>query len=119
MIDIYSKYDTDKNFEEGVIEINDDFEIFLQQIETILTTAKTEFLGDVFFGASLEEYIHTFSLNAQQLQFEITKMINTYCTLAGQFNYSVDVKFFKGSLRDIALIDIIIDGTKMFGVEVR
>jgi hypothetical protein len=119
MIDIYSRYDGDPNFEEFVLEVNDDFDVFVQQIEMVLTTNKTEVLGDHTFGGSLEDYIHSFNFNENQLKSEISNLINKYCTLSQKFNYSVDVKFFKGSIRDIGLIDIIVDGTKVFGILIR
>lgn len=116
MVDIYIRSETDPNYRQGFIENNDQLDMFLTQIEMALVTNKTEVLGDYSFGGSLEQLIHTFNFNATQIKSEITRLITGYCTLSQKFTYTVEVSFYKGTQRDVGLIDIIVDGTKMFGV---
>ena len=116
MVDIYIRNEDDPNFKSDIIESNDELDMFKSQIEMVLTTNKTEVLGDYLFGGSFEELIHTFDFNENQIRTEVTRLISGYCTLCQKFSYDVKVKFYRGSVRDIGLVDIIIDGTKMFGI---
>jgi len=118
MIEIYIRNENDPNYRSGIVESIDELDIFLSQIEMVLATNKTEVLGEPKFGASLEEYIHSFSFNETQLKREVENQIEYYCTLAEKFTYIVEVTFVKGSQRDIGIIDILIDNKKVFGIVV-
>ena len=116
MIDIYIRSEGDPNYQQGFIETNDQYDMFVSQIEMALVTNKTEVLGDFKFGGSLEQLIHTFNFNETQIKSEVSRLISGYCTLAQKFSYSIEVSFYRGTQRDVGLIDIIIDNTKAFGV---
>ena len=50
---------------------------------------------------------------------EITNQINSYCPLASKYQVATDVKFFKGTVRDIAYIDITIDSKYLVQINLR
>lgn len=118
-IDVYNRNQDDPNFISGEIEIWSDLDIFLQEVEMILGTRRTEVLGSPKFGASLEEFIHTFDLNERELKTRITEQINTFVPLSSQIPYTVDVQFYNGSVRDIGVIDIVVDGRPVLGFVVK
>lgn len=107
--DIYIRNIEDPNFRSDVIEISDELELFIQQIEMLLLTSAGDVLGEVNFGASLEAYIHTLNFNAQRLESIVSTSIAQQCSLSSYFNYTVKVEFYKGAIRDTALLEIVID----------
>jgi len=114
--DLYARNPQDPNYIVGQLEMENSLELFKQQIENCLFTSKTMVLGNIDFGASLDEYIWSFSLSSSALKAAVTQQINTYCTLGKYFSYVVDVEFFKGTVKDIAQVSIEINGTDKFSV---
>ena len=114
--DLYARNPTDPNYIIGQLEMENSLELFKQQIENCLFTSKTMVLGDIEFGASLDEYIWSFNLSASAVKATISQQINTYCTLGKYFSYTVNVEFFKGTIKDIAQVSIEINGTDKFSV---
>ena len=114
--DIYNRNPQDPNYKEGLLELEDQLERFKQQIEGCLFTPKTSVLGDVDFGASLDEYIWSFQSSNADLNYVVNQQIETYCSGASIFSYRVDTKFYAGTVRDIAVISIEIDNTDPFEV---
>jgi len=115
-IDVYLKIPTDPNYRENQIEVTDDFSIFLQQIEMILTTRRGEVLGDPEFGANLDDYLWSTSSNIE-IESQIYSHIGRYCAeLANRIPFNVNVNFIKGDIFDSILVDIEIDGTKVLGI---
>tara|TARA_R100000005_G_C4962255_1_gene178467 strand:+ start:180 stop:542 length:363 start_codon:yes stop_codon:yes gene_type:complete len=114
--EIYNRNPQDPNYTPDQLEMDDTLEMFKQQIESVLFTPKTSVLGNVDFGASLEEYIWSFRTSADDLNYAITNQISAYCSLAGEFPYTIDTKFYAGTIRDIAEISIIIDNREKFNV---
>ena len=107
--DIYNRNPDDPNFAENELEMDDTLEMFKQQIESCLFTPKTTVMGSVNFGASLDEYIWSYRTSAYDLTYVINDQIAQFCTLGSLYPYKVDVKFYSGSIRDIAEISIVID----------
>ncbi len=67
-------------------------------------------------GASLEEFIWSYRTSSSELNYVISEQISEYCTLANEFPYTINTKFYAGSIRDIAEINIEIDNTDRFNV---
>ena len=67
--DLYARNPTDPNYIIGQLEMENSLELFKQQIENCLFTSKTMVLGDIEFGASLDEYIWSFNLSASSAIF--------------------------------------------------
>mgnify|MGYP003142467917 CR=1 FL=1 len=116
--DIYNRSTEDPNFAEGQIELNDKLELFKQQIESCLFTPKTSVMGTTDFGASLDEYVWSFITSVDDLNYAVIQQIGQYCTMSTEFTYTVDSQFFAGSIRDIAVVSIVIDNRDQFNVVV-
>lgn len=119
--DIYCRNSNDPRFSNDELEMSSDLDIFLSEIEMILLTNKTEILGEPDFGASLDAQLHSFNFSAGKIKGEIERQIDEYATLSKQFNWRIDVNFVKGTLRDIGIIDVYIEGVEgaAFGIIVN
>jgi hypothetical protein len=118
-VDLYLRIPTDPNYSDLEIEIEDTFELFLQEIEMILTTRKGEVLGDPNFGADLEDFVWS-NYSSIEIQNRINQQISLYCSaLTNRIPHKIEVQFIKGEIYDSILVDIEIDGTKVLGVVVN
>ena len=118
-MDFYIKYIGDPNYNATQLQNNGEIEQLITQIETILFTRKSEVLGSPGFGCNLEDLVYTLNQNEYNIKQEVTNQINTYCPLATKYNVVADVKFFKGTVRDIAYIDITIDSKYLVQLNIR
>lgn len=119
-VDIYIKNNNYPYFDKDEIDISDDLEIFLQQLEMIITTPKGSLLGEPDFGVDLESYLWSFYKGSSGIQQEINQQINTYIQprLALSINYEISVNFLKGEVWDTIIVDVLIDGNKVAGYAV-
>lgn len=92
-----------------VPENEDMLELFLQQIEMILSTKRTQVLGAVGYGINLQYFLHDFNVNKTQINDLIREQISRYCSLSAIFSYKVFVDFFEGETSDILIVDIIVE----------
>ena len=118
-MDFYIKYIGDPNYEASQVQTNGEIEELIQQIDTILFTNKREVLGEANFGCSLEDLIYSFNVNEFELQTRINEQINQYCPLATKYQVSTEVSFLKGTVRDIAYIDITVDSKWLVQLNIR
>lgn len=118
MSDFYLKIKGDPNFQENKIETTNLLEQYLQQIEMILFTRQTEVLGEDSFGANLEDMIYTLNISEGLIKTVIMNQIMTYCPLYQIFKTDININFYKGTERDIAIIDIIINDNLVGGLVV-
>ena len=114
--DIYNRNPSDPNYVTGQLEMDDLLELFKQQLESCLFTSKTSVLGSLDFGGSLEEYIWSFKTSEHELNYVITEQISSFCPLSSEFPYTVKTTFYKGTIRDIAEINIEIDNREGFAI---
>lgn len=94
---------------EDKLETNNLLEMFLQQIEMVMSTRKTSVLGATDMGVSFEYYLHTFKTNKSELQQIIKQQIDDYCNLAGRFSYEIFVDFYKMEFSDALIVDIVVE----------
>jgi hypothetical protein len=116
MADLYTKIQDDPGFIKDKIETGNDFEYLLTQIEMILFTQKTEVLGSHGFGSDLETLIFETNLSASTIENVIIEQIRAYCDLANTYNVQAVCQFYKGVDRDLAVLDISIDGRTIIGM---
>jgi len=114
--DIYIRTEGDPGFIPGILEVEDELSMLLLQIEVLLFTRKGDVLGEHRMGINLEDYLYTLGSSASQLNSIINEQIGAYCPLSRQYGVSVDTKFFKGTERDIAVIDIILSDGRSVGI---
>ena len=110
-MDFYIKYIGDPNYQTGVIQNNGEIEQLLTQIETTLFTRKRDVLGEPEFGCNLEDLVYGLNQNEYQ--------ITNYIPLASKYSTSVDVKFFRGEVRDICYVDITVNNEYTIQVNLR
>ena len=85
----------------------------------IIFTKKGEVLGDPNFGLSLEELLFEFGLNTQQLNKAFYGQLQSYVPDTKNMPVKIEVSFAEGTVRDIAYIDIYVDGKKYLGIEAK
>lgn len=117
--EIYIRQPNDPKFNDKLLDISDEYEMLYSKILMILNTKKGEVLGDPSFGVSLEDYLFTFEVSDSEIQSAIFTQIQTYVDEYKLFNLKLDIKRFKGTVRDIILLDFFVDGRKAFGVMVN
>lgn len=115
-MELYIKTIGDPNY--NPLKVHSDGEIaqLITQIETTLFTNKREVLGNPDFGCNLEDLIYSLNYNNFQIKSVIDQQISFYCPLAKKYNVSTDVSFVKGTVRDIAYVDITIDSKYLLQV---
>jgi phage baseplate assembly protein W len=117
--EIYIRTSDDPKYIDTALEHSEEVEMLLGKIMMILKTRKGEVLGDPDFGVSLEDYLFTFELNEERIRSEIFDQIIMYMPEAENFNLKLEIKRFKGTVRDLILLDFLIDGRKALGVLVK
>ena len=115
-MELYINTAEDPNYDGNLVHIGDEIKALMTQIETILFTNKGEVLGSPYFGASLEDMIYDFQWNEQQIVAEINTQLEDYCPLADKYDVQVKVEFTKGEIRDVAMLNILIDSQYQVGV---
>ena len=114
--DIYARNPGDPNYVPNQIEMDSTIEMFKQQIESCLFTPKTSVMGSTDFGAALDEFLWSFRSSATMIETVVARQIEDYCTLSLMYPFQVTVKFYYGTVRDIAEIDIQINENDRFKV---
>jgi hypothetical protein len=117
--EIYCRNLADPGFLPGIIETNSALEAILTKIRMIIFTKKGEVLGDPNFGLNLEEQLFELNFNGTQIKKEFYAQLVNYVPDTKNFPVSIEVTFVPGTVRDIAYIDIYIDGKKYLGIEAK
>jgi len=107
--DIYLRKAYTRNYSPNTIEVNDMLEIFLQEIEIILTTPMTAVMGSPKFGASLDLYLHTLGTNVGDMKSRINQQITDHSSYSNQFNWKVDVTFYQIDNAETAVVDVTVE----------
>jgi hypothetical protein len=63
--------------------------------------------------------LFTFDATETGIRSALTDQIVKFCPMAEKFNINYDIKFGRGTVRDICIIDILIDGRAVFGVFIK
>lgn len=118
-VDIYFKGETYPHYQPEEIEVVDQLEIFLQQVDMIISTEKGSLLGDPDFGVGLERYLWT-NVGSKSIEQDINQQIMEYVDrdLLSLINYSVECNFIRGEIYDSIIVDILIEGEKVAGYAV-
>ena len=108
MIEIYNRDPNDPMFKENILEVTDPVEICVGQLKMCLLTNKEEVLGDPNFGLSLEYLLFDLDLSEEGIRRQISTHLQTYVPLFQELGGTFDIKFYEGTLRDIAYFDFYI-----------
>ena len=114
--EIYTRNPDDPLYKEGMIEIESSLENLIGQIRMILFTKPGEVINALSFGIDIESLIFNTNLSNKAVEQKVMQAIHANCPDATEFNVSASVEFYRGSARDMCLIDILIDGTKYLGI---
>lgn len=107
-MDFNTKNTIENNYIDSPI-IYDDLELFKQELDVLLNSERGEIYCDNKAGSDIEDMLWKFKVSESQLQRNLYNKINSECLMSQFFDFSISIKFTKGELRDIALIDINID----------
>lgn len=119
MRDIYIRNEDDPKFNPNILEVSNNLELLISKLFMLLNTREGDVLGDVGFGLNLEDYIFTFDFSEDRLKEEISKKIYIYIPELNEYDFKIEVKRFRGTVRDMVLLDFFIDGRKTVGVLVK
>lgn len=119
MPDIYIRDENDTNFDPDRVEVEDPLSMFLQELIMLFDTRRTEVLGEDLMGGSLDAMVHKLNFNGDQIKQEMKRQINLFSEMAKVFDYDIEVRFFRGTVEDIAAIDVLIDGSSVIGFSVK
>jgi hypothetical protein len=108
-MEFYIKNIEDPSFNFNTLQIDEELGMLLTQIEMCLFTKKGDVLGDVNFGANLEDYVYSFMFNDSMLKNVISQQFNDYIPLAKKYNTTVNVDFLSQTERNVVFIDITVD----------
>lgn len=118
-MELYVKYIGDPNYDPNQVHIENEVQQLITQIETTLFTSKGEVLGTPDFGCNLEDLIYSLGYNEHQLKSKIDSQLASYCPLAKKYNVETKISFLRGTVRDIAYIDITIDSKYLVQVYIN
>lgn len=117
MADIYTKIEGDPGFVNDKIEVLGDLELLLTQIEVILFTRRTDVLGEPYIGANLDDLVFSTNMSASTIESLVNTQIEQYSRmLANRYNVDCSCKFYKDGSRDLAVLDIVINGQTYMGM---
>lgn len=88
------------------VVLNTDEEYVVQQIDLLFNTDRESVLGDLNYGTNYDRYIYTVGMSNIALESKIMGDLNKLDLLS--YTPSVSVTLVEGTIRDIALIDIIL-----------
>lgn len=114
--EIYCRNVQDPLYNPQQLETLNPIEALLTSIRMILFTNRGEVLGYPDLGLDLEYQLFELGFNGFQLQQNFYGQIAKYVRGASNFKIDVEVSFVPGTVRDIAYIDIYIDGRKYLGI---
>jgi len=108
MIEIYNRDPLDPNYNPRKLDVTDPIEICIGQLKMLLLTGRGEVLGDVKFGLNLENLIFNLNLSENSIKKELELNLIVYVPLFFALGGTYELKFFKGTKRDIATLDFMI-----------
>lgn len=120
MVDFYFKNEEDISYKVGIFEETSEIQQLLGQIKMILFTNRGEVLGDIFLGMNLEKIIFETDLNKTIIKNSIQQQINMYLRYdTNKFDVSFEIDFYKGTVRDIAVLEVLINSQKVLDVLIK
>jgi hypothetical protein len=117
--ELYMRDPTDPNYKSGIMEINDEVDMLVSQIKMILYTKPGEILGAPDFGVALEDQLFVFNINEYALKSMLFAQVAKFVPLSEKYHIKFNVTFARGTVRDMCIIDVVINGNPMFGMLVK
>jgi hypothetical protein len=96
----HPKYKTDRIYEDRTMEF------IIQKLENCLFTNKGDVLGDTDFGCSLKYYLWSTTVPTNKMRTEIQHQIDTYIPELNNFEYTISLDLYEGTVRDVMYVNI-------------
>ena len=100
---IYSESE-DKYTDKTVVE--NELDLFIQEIDVLFSTSKFDVLGDPCFGTNIEDILWKTNISASKIEQELSDAVRNSCFMNEFFEWKIKVNIIRGQLRDIAVIDV-------------
>lgn len=107
--DFYIKYPQHNKYNPDLIFTDTKTDMIVNKIEMVLFTNKGDFIGDADFGCDLEYFLWQTRVSAGRIEDIIRDQFNKYIPEINDIGYELDVSIMQGELRDILLIDIVLN----------
>lgn len=114
-ISLNSKYLENK----GQLYGNLDLTLLIEQLEMLFFTPEGSVLGDVEFGLNLSQYLWEYNLSSIEMKQYIDRKIKKYITFSNIYDIQSQIRFIEGQIQDTAFVDIMVNGTPIFGVHIN
>lgn len=114
--DFYLKYPEHPKYNDRLLQTESETEMVVNKIEMILSTNKGDFIGDPDFGANLSHYLWSTRTSADRIRQLVQSQVNKYCPELNSTDYSLKVSIMEGELRDILLVDFVINDQQIRAV---
>lgn len=108
-MELYIKAIGDPNFRDDQLQSDEEIQMMLTQLETLLFTGKGDVLGNPDFGLNLEDYVYSFMYNDDMLKSVVLNAISSYIPLSKKYPVDVNVYYTTETDRNAVYIDITID----------
>lgn len=100
-------------YDPNVFETRDTLAVYMGEIKNIFTCEPGVVIGAMDKGIDLESLVYEMGLSENDINSRVISQIQRYCTLYTYFQTVVTTKFGKGTLRDICIISVDVNGTKI------
>ncbi len=117
--EIYLRDPSDPAFKENILEVSDEVEMLVSQIKLMLFSKPGDVLGAFSFGVDLDSQLFVFNINEYNLKSMLNDQTAKFIPLSEKYRVKYDVKFAQGTVRDICIIDVSINGTPFFGLMIK
>jgi hypothetical protein len=114
--EIYCRNASEPGFNPEQYETSNAIEAILTKIKMILFTRRGEVAGHYDLGMNLEDLLFEFGYDGYRITDDFYAQLFKYVPDTANFKVDFKITFVPGTVRDIAYIDIYIDGTKYLGV---
>lgn len=109
--------ESDPNYRQDVLEVNDEIEALIYQIKMPLGTTKGEVLGEEDFGCDLDGLLFASEFYMVGFDRVVSDQIANFSELAQTYPVSVSMTDFPiDAYRTSVMLDIKINGKSTFGV---
>jgi hypothetical protein len=118
--EIYHRNPDDSLYVPNQLETDNEVEVIIGMIKSIMLTTPGEVLGDPGYGIDLEGLVFSLNITENALLETIGKQLMVYCPYYRDPLYNINFKlgFFKGQARDACVIEFAIGRKPVLGIQV-
>jgi hypothetical protein len=107
--DFYIKYPQHSKYNSEAFFTETKTDMIVNKIEMVLFTNKGDFIGDLSFGCDLEFYLWQTKVSAAKIEESIRSQFSIYISELDIIGYSLNVSIMQGDIRDILIVDIVLN----------